>query len=588
MREQYRNMKIQTKIMLIYVLVLCFSIAVSAVTFNVLNTRYVEEQIGEVSAQTVDALKGNLSIMFESVEQFSNLLYFDKDVQDALDSTESIAIDPTINNTIQKSLVNMLLSANYIESVFIFDRYYNSYSSKKIAPITTDAYAIEDTQWYQRADELDGATLYIYDTEGIITYPTKPEHRGITLVRAINSDKDYSRLALLLININESTITQFFDEIGSEQGAKYCIVDSEGNFVIQPPDASEAMQAILQESGGSEEMEKKGYAICYVGQEKYCVVQRELGTGDWSLVGMVPISKDASGDTFQKTLIILFIALLIFVVAVCSMMLMRLVFRPLSEIEEYMAHVEHAVFLAIPVEEQGTNEIIRLKRGFNSMVAAISSLLEKVKEEEKILARSEFEILQAQINPHFLYNTLDAISALALTKQYDRCFQMTQALGQFYRNSLNSGKQVVTVRDELDCVYNYITILNIRYDNKINLICDVQEEIMDYDILKLVLQPIVENAVYHGIRNRDCEGTICITGYTCENEIILNVSDDGVGMPEEKIEEIMSGNSQKGKSGFGLYSEIQRISLFYDMENPVTITSEIDSGTEVTICLRRL
>ena len=120
------NMKIRTKIMLMYVLILCFSMGISALVFKVINDDYVEGQIGEATVQTVDALKGNLSIIFENVEQFSNMIYFDDNVQTALASTDSLAIDPTINQTVQKSLVNMLLSANYIESVYVFDRYFNS------------------------------------------------------------------------------------------------------------------------------------------------------------------------------------------------------------------------------------------------------------------------------------------------------------------------------------------------------------------------------------------------------------------------------------------------------------------------------
>jgi two-component system sensor histidine kinase YesM len=581
------NMKIRTKIMLMYVLILCFSMGISALVFKVINDDYVEGQIGEATVQTVDALKGNLSIIFENVEQFSNMIYFDDNVQTALASTDSLAIDPTINQTVQKSLVNMLLSANYIESVYVFDRYFNSYSSKKIAPIRVDTMELENTGWYQRADEGNGATIYIYDTEGVFSYPTRPEHRGISLVRAINSETDYARLALLVVNINESTIIRFFEDVGAEYGAKYCIVDGKDAFVVSPSDMPEELwdetREVLSETGRDAE-----YSISGIGGESYCIVRRDLGIEDWSIVGMVPMNNNLPNGSFQRTLVVLFVALNIVVAVLCSLSLFRLIFRPLSQIGEYMAAVEHAEFKEIPTEECGNNEIIQLKRGFNSMVNAIEGLLEKVKQEEQTLARNEFEILQAQINPHFLYNTLDAISALALTGQQESCFRMTQALGQFYRNSLNSGRQIVTVQDEIDCVKNYVTILNIRYDNKINLECEIQDEIFEWKMLKLVLQPVVENAVHHGIRNREGDGTIRIVGYSCDEELILSVADDGVGMTEEKQQEILSGKSQKGKSGFGLYSEIQRISLFYGIKNPITIISEPDGGTEITICLKKL
>lgn len=587
MMERFRNMKIRTKIMLIYMLILCFSIGISASAFQVMNNDYVEKQIGEATIQTVDALKGNLSIIFENVEQFSNMIYFDDNVQDALMATDSRAIDPAINRTIQKSLVNMLLSANYIESVYIFDQYFNSYSSRKITPIRVETSELKDTDWYRRTDEGNGATVYIHDTEGVFSYPTRPKHRGISLARAINSGVTYERLALLVVNINESTITDFFEDVGAEYGAKYCIVDGNCEFVIQPTDMLDEQlndtRDILSRLGQTEE-----YGIYDIKGEKYCFVSRSLGIEDWNIVGMVPMNNNLPQSSFQRTLIVLFIILNIVMVVICSLSLVRLIFRPLSEIEKYMAAIKQADFNEIPVPEHGDNEIIQLKRGFNSMVIAIKGLLDKVKQEEQALARNEFEILQAQISPHFLYNTLDAISALAMTGQQENCIKMTQALGQFYRNSLNSGKQIVTVQDEVECVKNYVTILNIRYDNKINLECEIQEDILNCRILKLVLQPIVENAVHHGIRNRESDGNIRITGYSYEDEIVLSVMDDGVGMSQEKQQEILSGKSQKGKSGFGLYSEIQRISLFYGINNPITIKSEIDAGTEITICLKRL
>ena len=587
MIEHFRNMKIRTKIMLIYMLILCISIGISALVFSVMNNDYVEKQIGEATIQTVDALKGNLSIIFENVEQLSDMIYFDDNVQNALMSTESRAIDPTINRTIQKSLVNMLLSANYIESVYIFDRYFNSYSSRKITPIRVETAGLTDTDWYRRTNEANGATVYVHDTEGVFTYPTRPGHRGISLARAINSEVNYERLALLVVNINENTITDFFEDVGAEYGAKYCIIDGNGKFVVQPSDMADEqltdMEGILSGLEAGEE-----YDIYAMEGEKYCFVSRSLGIEDWSIVGMVPMNSNIPQSSFQSTLIVLFIILNIAMVVICSLALLRLIFRPLAEIEEHMAAIEQADFKEIPMPEHGNNEIIQLKRGFNSMVIAITRLLEKVKQEEQALARNEFEILQAQISPHFLYNTLDAISALAMTGQQESCIEMTQALGQFYRNSLNSGKQIVTVQDEVECIKNYVTILNIRYDNKINLECEIEEDILDCKILKLILQPIVENAVHHGIRNRESDGNIRITGYSCDDEIVLSVMDDGVGMTQEKQQEILSGKSQKGKSGFGLYSEIQRISLFYGISNPITIRSEIDVGTEIIICLKRL
>jgi two-component system sensor histidine kinase YesM len=158
--------------------------------------------------------------------------------------------------------------------------------------------------------------------------------------------------------------------------------------------------------------------------------------------------------------------------------------------------------------------------------------------------------------------------------------------GNFYRNSLNNGKEEVTVADEINCIKNYMTILNIRYDNLIHMHYDIEERILPLLMLKLILQPVVENAVYHGIKERGGEGNIYLKGYLDEDEIIFIVSDDGMGMDDATIRKVLEGKTRTKKSGFGLYSLIQRVSLFYNMESPVTVTSEIGSGTEITIRLK--
>ena len=238
----------------------------------------------------------------------------------------------------------------------------------------------------------------------------------------------------------------------------------------------------------------------------------------------------------------------------------------------------------MPVEDNA-NEITSLKKVFNHMILSVKSLMRRVKDEERIIAKGKLDIIQAQINPHFLYNTLDAVSALALMEENEKCFQMTQALGNFYRNSLNSGLDYITVEDEISSIESYITILNMRYDNQIKVNYEIEESVKKEKVLKLLLQPLVENAVHHGLNGE--EGTVNIKVFEQDDEIFI-VSDDGVGMSEERIQEIMEGKSVTGKSGFGLYSLIQRIKLMYEIENPMIIQSEIGVGTEIIVTVGKI
>ncbi|MDD2971258.1 MAG: histidine kinase [Lachnospiraceae bacterium] len=573
------NMKIRTKIIVIYISILILSILLSYGVFAIINQRYTEQEVGTVAMQTASALKGNMDFIFENVSQFSDLIYFDKNVQDSLGRVNDRNIDPVIQQTIRKSLVNMLLSGDYMENVFIFDKYYNSYSATKQSPILVDNEKIQTAPWYLEAKEHDGGIVFSHGTDGVLRYPTRKNKNCIILARMISDQNDYSPLATLLISIDESTFLEYFDAVGEEYDSQYCIVDSRNHYIIPPAETNPELDQLLLQN----EIAGSGYKTMTYEEEKTIVVKQEMGIQDWSLVGMMPTNSRKVMGNYQKSLIALIILLNILVVFVCSVTLMKLIFKPLSNLQEYMGFAEQEQFREIPITEGNANEINDLKKGFNAMIHAIEQLIEKIKGEEKTIAKNELDLLRAQINPHFLYNTLDAVSALALLGDNDNCFKMTQALGMFYRNSLSSGRELVTVADEMDCIRSYVTILNVRYNDGIHLEVDVEEQIQRQKILKLILQPIVENAVHHGIRNRDGMGTIAIKGYQDEDEMIFIVTDDGVGMTEEQVADILGGRNRMSKSGFGLYSAIQRISLFYGITTPITITSEIGCGTEITI-----
>ncbi len=584
-RKFNRTLKIRTRIILVYISVLILSIVLTVGSFSIINEIKMEKEVGKVAMQTANALKGNLSFIFENVTQFSDLIYFDKNVQKSLTKIDSQSIDPVIHQTIQKSLINMLLSGDYISSVFIFDKYDNHYYTYKAGPIAVHKDILRKTDWYGDLDQADGDVLYIHKSGGVLTFPTRKNKNYISLVREISDIDTYEQLAVLMITVDESTIQTYFDQVGKEYDSSFCIIDSEGNYIIEPSNYKKSMDQYIFDGDNVEE----GYRTVTVDENKMIVVQQSLGIEDWKLVGALPMSSSSRmvGEFFSSW-ILLIISLNLFFVFACSIVLTKLIFKPLNKVQKHMRLVEEGELVEMSVDDQYKDEITNLKKVFNQMIGSIKALIDKVKQEEQIIAKNELDIIQAQINPHFLYNTLDAVSALALLEDNENCFKMTQALGNFYRNSLNSGQDLVTIKDEIDCIDSYITILNIRYDNKIIMHYDIEEEIKNDKVLKLILQPIVENAAHHGIRNKKGQGIITIRGYKDDDEIVFCISDNGLGMTEEKIQEIVTGKNIKDKSGFGLYSSIQRISLYYNIKNPIMITSEIGSGTEITICVKAI
>lgn len=576
--KHWKKAKIRTQIILTYVLILLISFVMTFSMIRAVNDRYTREEIGKAGVQTVSVLQGNLALLFENVKQLSTYIYFDDIVQDSLRQINSANIDLNYQKNITRSLFNMILSGDYVSGVYIFDQYNNYYSSYKRTPKKVNK-QIQETNWYKKMQKAGGNGFFYKGSDGTIEYYEGSNY--LCYVRQILDKKDYKPLATLLITFDNTVLQRYFNQVSEASKNQFYIVDSKGNYVIKPQDEKRNFDKYtkIAESitGGYKEVKNDG--------EEGIVACQSMGIQDWKLVGVFSIDDITSIAPYYSTIIAIIMAINIIFVFLCSTLLTYLIFKPLRKIEEHMQIVENGEFITMPVDDN-ENEITNLRKVFNHMILSVKELMHRVKEEERIIAKGKLDIMYAQINPHFLYNTLDAISALTLMEENEKCFQMIQALGNFYRNSLNSGLDYISVEDEINSIKSYITILNTRYENQIAVSYDVEESIKKEKVLKLLLQPLVENAVHHGLNGE--EGNIEIKVFEQEDEIIFIVSDDGVGMSDEKIKDILEGKTVTGKSGFGLYSLIQRIKLIYEIEDPMIIQSEVGVGTEIIVTVKKI
>lgn len=227
-------------------------------------------------------------------------------------------------------------------------------------------------------------------------------------------------------------------------------------------------------------------------------------------------------------------------------------------------------------------EVGILSDSLNLMIDKINDLLAQVTKEQVSLRKAELELLQSQINPHFLYNTLDTIVWLAEGSDQAKVVSMVESLSDFFRTSLNQGKDVITIREELQHVRSYLEIQQVRYQDILEYEIDVPEELFKYHIPKITIQPLVENALYHGIKNRRRKGKILITGVEQPDCFLLYVTDNGIGMQEEKLQEIMThiyDNSSKREGAYGLYNVNERIRLKFGDAYGVFLSSTYEEGT---------
>ncbi len=263
--------------------------------------------------------------------------------------------------------------------------------------------------------------------------------------------------------------------------------------------------------------------------------------------------------------------------------------EPISRLCEVTRQAGKGDFAA-RAPEGGNDELAVLNQGFNQMVERIGNLVEDIRVEQLNLRATELKLLQAQINPHFLYNTLDTIIWLAEAGQKEQVVMMVSTLSDFFRTTLSKGRDYITVKEEATHIRSYLTIQQFRYRDILEYEMDIPEELEEYQILKLTLQPLVENALYHGIKNKRGLGHILVSGKKQGEHLVFTVRDNGKGMDPERlayVQRLISGElkDEDAPSGFGLFNVNQRLQLNYGPEYGLLLASEEGEWTEVNVII---
>lgn len=275
------------------------------------------------------------------------------------------------------------------------------------------------------------------------------------------------------------------------------------------------------------------------------------------------------------------------IIAVISYYIPKSITQPIKKLSEVTDQVAKGN-LTVHSDIKVGAEVGMLNESLNVMIDKIHDLVEQVKVEQIRLRKAEFEILQAQINPHFLYNTLDAIVWLAEAGDQKKVVSMVESLSDFFRTSLNQGKDIITIEEELQHVRSYLEIQQVRYQDILEYEISVPEELNRYLIPKITIQPLVENALYHGIKNKRGLGKIVISGHMKNDYFILRIEDDGIGMTEERLAKVCDRIYHKAPGEndiYGLYNVNERIRLNFGEKYGIFITSTHTVGTVVNVHL---
>ena len=285
------------------------------------------------------------------------------------------------------------------------------------------------------------------------------------------------------------------------------------------------------------------------------------------------------------------LAVMIVFIFITSRRLSKRITEPITELCDMTEKFAGGDF-SVSYHTNSNDEMETLAESFNSMVKEIETLIEDIHKEQENAKDAELRLLQEQINPHFLYNTLGAIIWMTESGENQKAIQVIQELSSFFRISLSKGQSEITIKNEREHVKSYLEIQRYRYQDIMDYEIDFDEEILDYHIQKLTLQPIVENALYHGIKNKRGRGMIKVSGKLEGGDIIFKIEDNGIGMNEDELQNLrllIAGRVvQDDQSGFGMANVQKRLQMLYGASYGMTVESTYQEGTCVTVCIPKV
>ncbi|MDO4523016.1 MAG: sensor histidine kinase [Eubacteriales bacterium] len=440
---------------------------------------------------------------------------------------------------------------------------------------------VTDAQWYREAMN---HPYSFYISSSHVQNVVKDCYKWVvTLSTVVKNRHNAQEQAVVFIDLNYSSISKLCENNRMESQGYVYILDSNRRIVYHPRQQllygglrTEHTDDVLLNGQEYEIVEENGVSRLYI--------SRASEKTGWLIIGVAD-----TGELLRKSdqaqLMYLIVAVLLLIVAVIvSGIIANQITRPVQALRRSMEQVQEGHLEAHRVEVEGNHEIASLAHSFNLMSERIDALVKQNQMEQEDKRRMELRALQSQINPHFLYNTLDSIIWMAEGKKNEEVVVMTAALARLLRQNISNEDEKVSIEREILAAESYLTIQKMRYKDKLEYEINIASDIKHEMILKMVLQPLIENAIYHGLKYKESRGILKITGYRVADDVIIEIRDDGIGMDEETLAHIFEEHKVNYHSnGVGVYNVQKRLQLSYGAGYGLTYESHVGTGTCVTV-----
>ncbi len=525
----------------------------------------------------------NLGQIIEQVN--ANLELYVGGMQDIFELTQeqmNAASDIPDDQKLDEQLGTILNTRKDLVSIALFTKEGNLVRGVPELPMRQNTKLTEQL-WFESAIQNPKSLQF---TPPHIQNLFKSDYRWVVSMSKMITYRDDSRVkqGVLAMDINFRTIDELSQRVELGKKGYVYIIDSVGNIVYHPQQQLiyaglkyENLEPVLNYAYGS-------YLDESDGEQRLITIQTVKPAG-WKIVGV------AYADEFLTTkkelggFLYSFLLAALVVILIINLYVSARIAQPIRRLERSVQMVEKGDF-GTNVYVSGAYEVEQLSKRFNLMLRRIRELMDQIIEEQEAKRKSELDVLQAQINPHFLYNTLNSVTRMAELGRNEEVVTTITSLSRFFRISLSKGKLIIPVEDELEHVRHYLIIQTIRFKNKFRYEIQAEEGTLNALTLKLILQPLVENAIHHGIEKSAEEGFIGVYARVSGDHLEFVIKDNGVGMTQDMMDKLLSGRLRsESDSGVGVINVQERISLYYGKEFGLHYESEPDEGTTVTIKL---
>lgn len=573
-------MSIRFKLLIYFLLLILLPILTLGILGSMVYINSIEKTTNAHTIQMIEQVQKNVEIYIREMENTAYLISRYKETQDCfrIDGGTPSKQKAAVENAIKSRLSDLTAIHPEISGIMLVSKD-DHYISNELYRVARDP--LTDEYWYRMAvDDPDKTHLISKPTgRNIRTEENYSADDVVSIVKAIKDPYTGQINGAVLIDMKLEIIDKTIRDITLGKSGFLYIMDSDGNIVYTP--VNPVVYRIKAEwldntPRNSTVKEVKGI--------RYQILYSDSDYTKWKTVGIFSLSESLQevNDVVKYSIAIGGVTFLCTIIV--AMFFTSSIVKPLNNLRVLMKMAEGGD-LSVRFENQQNDEIGQLGNSFNNMIAEIHKLINMVYIEQKSKREAELKILRAQIRPHFLYNTLDTIQWLAQSHNADDIVQIVGALTNLFRIGLSKGKEMLKVYEELEHVCSYMIIQKARYEDKLEYEINCDEEVKNCSVLKLILQPLVENAIYHGIKEMRGPGRIIITARKANEKLLFTVSDNGSGIKPAKmaeIKEMLHGQTTKNP-GYGIFNVNEMIRLVFGNEYGLNIISKPGKGTTVEV-----